>query len=89
MYHRKTVTTMNKPFVRNEIRKIDGGPIREAPEPQEKDGAFDRMMKPFDQVAEEDNVWREEPPKEQPPTTDSRNKSRTKSKGRNKSEGKD
>ncbi len=37
MYHVRTATIMNKPYAINEICKIDGGPIREAVEPEEKD----------------------------------------------------
>ncbi len=47
--------------------EIDGGRSREAPVLEEKDEAFDRTMKLFDQDAEEDKVRQEEPPQEQPP----------------------
>ena len=66
MYYVRSATVMNKPFVRSEIWKIDGGPIREAPEPDEKDKAFDRMMKPFDQDAEEEKDRKEEVAREPP-----------------------
>ena len=82
MYYVRSATIMNEPFVRNEIWKIDGGPIREAPEPDEKDKAFDRMMKPFDQDAEEEKDRKKEVAREPPAPVVAEPKAKAKAKAK-------